>query len=189
MSHDATDWMDPDRIACTPADSEDLALDSAPGYAALAAVRRRCCSLCPARAECMTYGIERGETGVYGGEFLHRGRVVAITPPKTRRTSIVSDLLASSARENIASVNDQHTAEAAARACGLFRRALAVLPDGTLTALQAEAARLRLAHPRLSIPELAEKATPPVSRHAMVSRLRGALSVAERALSAEGAVA
>jgi WhiB family transcriptional regulator, redox-sensing transcriptional regulator len=176
------------------ASAPDLFFAEAP-KAVMAA--RRLCQGCPERRACLAGAIQRGEpSGVWGGELFGHGQIVVPLaappppPPAPRSPSrSLPPAAAETARRNLRAAARPAVEAAAARACEQVRRALAVLTLDDISSAQAEAARLRLDHPKASVPELAEMAWPKVSRHAMASRIRTLLKVAERHTRTEGAAA
>lgn len=160
--------------------------------AAVDYARNICHTCCTARAPCLEGALQRGEReGVWGGELFQMGQIVVL-PEKASRPQCspqAARLAAERRRKNIAAINRQSAKAAALRMCERLRQALAVLSPDDMSSLQAEAAKLRLEHPEASVSDLADLASPPVSRHAIASRLRTLLKTADRVLRAEGEVA
>jgi hypothetical protein len=139
----------------------------------LAEIRRANCDRCPVRAECLAYGNETRESGIYGGQFLVRGRAKRYAGPKRGQRTGSGHAEAT-----------QSLAEAAGkRACDLLRQALPFMNEAQLARTESEALRLRLAYPWLDAGRLGELARPPATRHAMNGRLRRVREAAECALA------
>ena len=77
-----------------------------------------------------------------------------------------------------AKANAARTADAATRTIDHIRQALAVLGEDNIAEHLLSAARLRLAHPQMSLSQLAQHTTPPTTKHAFASRLRRLITIA-----------
>jgi DNA-binding protein WhiA len=75
--------------------------------------------------------------------------------------------------------NDRRSREAAGRTAEQASRALRVLGDDALPSWRA-AAQLRIAHPGMSLTELAQAAQPPMTKDAFAARLRRLIVRAEQ---------
>lgn len=178
MSHRDTSWMD-DR-ACADADPETLTPVTITA-AELAEICHNHCDRCPVRAQCLAYGTETRENGIYGGQFLIRGKPKRYTRSKPGRVVHQGTGHTKAARAQGAAT--------ALDAWRLLRSARPFMDEGQLSREQVQALDLRLRHPRLDASRLAEMAYPPVSRHAMNGRLRRLCEMAQAVLEAEGAPA
>jgi hypothetical protein len=171
MSRRATGWME--QRACKGADPADFTPETVTA-AGLDEIRGDYCDGCPVRAECLAYGMESRESGIYGGQFLIRG-----TPKRSKaRQGVSHQATAGHARAARA-----QGAEAALQAWRLLRSAQPLI-EGRLSQEQKQAMELRLRHPRLDASRLAEMTYPPVTRDAMNGRLRRVREAAQAALGA-----
>jgi WhiB family redox-sensing transcriptional regulator len=69
-------------LPCREADDADLWFADSPAELELA---KTLCSECPVKAECLTGALRRGEPwGVWGGEIIQRGSVIARKRPRGR---------------------------------------------------------------------------------------------------------
>ena len=137
---------------------------------------RDLCRGCPARRDCLAGALARCEPrGVWGGELFKMGRIVPLQPLARARAATSTTLV------NCEGANARQARQAAVRTCEMVRRAVAAIGPDDMTADQAEAARLRLEHPELSLAQLGALAVPPATRYAMSARLRTLIARAGRA--------
>jgi Transcription factor WhiB/WhiA C-terminal HTH domain len=176
VSHRSTAWME--RRACAGADPA-IFTPATVTAGELDQVRHDHCGRCPVREECLAYGMEGAESGIWGGQFLIRGapkRQARPGPGQGAGQGVTHQRSAGHVRAARA-----QGAEAALHAWHLLRKARPFI-EGQLSQEQKQALELRLRHPRLDASRLAEMAYPPVSRHAMNGRLRRLGKTAQAAL-------
>lgn len=192
MSRPSMDWQD--RGVCvtaTPRPDPDLFSPVPPTKYALTRARKFC-GPCPVRSLCGPFAEREHLTGIWGGEYYRNGVrkdvalecwppvPVPVPAPLTRQA-------AEKIRAGGAKANRGRTATATDRACESLARAYIWLTGAPeLTPESAEALRLRLAHQDASLAELAELASPPVTKHAMAGRLRRVMALAAAAPDAGG---
>jgi WhiB family transcriptional regulator, redox-sensing transcriptional regulator len=176
MSRPSLGWQD--HAACRSADPD---IFSPPEVTppALEEARLRYCRQCPVEADCLRHAITRRESGIWGGEYFDNGRPREVLPrgpvPGSPPSPVPDELPPLPA-------NQRRSAVAAARVCRQLGHARDLLAGASLTPGQEEALRLRLEHPEATLRELAEMATPPVSKHAMNNRLRKLISRVPRVM-------
>jgi WhiA C-terminal HTH domain/Transcription factor WhiB len=188
------DWQD--RGVCVtaiPRPNPDIFSPVPPTKAALATARKFC-GQCPVMSTCGAFAERERLTGVWGGDYYHSGRRKDVAlecwpPPPAPVPAALTPQAAERERRALrsggAKANRRRTATATERVCESLARAYSWLIGAEeLTPERAEALHLRLRHQDASLAELAELASPPVTKDTMAGRLRRVMALASEVLDA-----
>lgn len=72
-----TDTLDRDRALCSVIDVDPEVWFPHPTDSDTRARAQSICAMCPIKTECAAFGTDNKLDGVWGGVFLHRGKIIA----------------------------------------------------------------------------------------------------------------